>query len=161
MKIITDNAAYVQKKDIAYLSQTNIARPISIFLKVFDLGAITIDENNKNEFIKFDSQKDISFFRNIDWIIDYNEVKDLSEKEIIELGQSIAKEKNSIAQKYNAMEIEEKAKNMNLVSQYELLDFKMNSLQEFYWFKHGHIDIKLPEGIDLPTRLKKETGIKK
>ena len=93
MKIITDNAAYVQKKDIAYLSQTNIARPISIFLKVFDLGAITIDENNKNEFIKFDSQKDISFFRNIDWIIDYNEVKDLSEKEIIELGQSIAKEK--------------------------------------------------------------------
>lgn len=161
MKIITDNAAYVQKKDIAYLSQTNIARPISIFLKVFDLGAITIDENNKNEFIKFDSQKDISFFRNIDWIIDYNEVKDLSEKEIIELGQSIAKEKNSIAQKYNAMEIEEKAKNMNLVFQYELLDFKMNSLQEFYWFKQGHIDIKLPEGIDLPTRLKKETGIKK
>ena len=35
MKIITDNAVYVQKNDIAYLNQTDLAIPASIFMKIF------------------------------------------------------------------------------------------------------------------------------
>ena len=41
MKIITDNAVYVQKNDIAYLNSADFAIPISVFMKVFGKG-ITI-----------------------------------------------------------------------------------------------------------------------
>ena len=75
MKIITDNAVYVQKNDIAYLNQTDLAIPASIFMKIF--GNDIVDDNNRYEFIKFDTPEEIEYFRNIDWMIDYNEVKNL------------------------------------------------------------------------------------
>ena len=57
-------------------------------------------------------------------MIDYNEAKDLSEEEIIALGQKIVEEKNNIAQRFNSMTPEEKKENMDMVFQCELLDFK-------------------------------------
>ena len=43
----------------------------------------------------------------MDWIIDYNEVKNLSEEEIIELAQNIGKEQEKIANIFNSMPEEE------------------------------------------------------
>ena len=94
-------------------------------------------------------------------MIDYNEVKDLSEEETITLGQSIAEEKNSIAQRFNSLTLEERKENMNMVSQCELLDFKMYSLRDVLWFKQGHIKMELPEGVDFPARFEQEKGIRK
>lgn len=161
MKIITDNAVYVQKNDIAYLNQTDLAIPASIFMKVFDSGIVIIDDSSRYEFVEFDDPKEIEFFRGIDWMIDYNEVKDLSEEETITLGQSIVEETNSIAQRFNSMTPEERKENMNMVSQYELLDFKIYSLRDILLFKQGHIKMELPEGIDFPAGFEQEKGIRK
>lgn len=161
MKIITDNAVYVQKNDMIYLNQSDLAIPTSIFMKVFGNGIVVIDDSNRFEFVEFDAPEEIEFFKGIDWMIDYNKVKDLSEKEIIAFGQSIAEERNRIAQKLNSMTQEEIKENMNMISQYELLDFKMYSLRDVLWFKQGKIKIELPEGVTLPTDFKQEKGIKK
>lgn len=161
MKIITDNAVYVQKNDIAYLNQTDLAIPASIFMKVFGNGIVIIDDSNRYEFVKFEAPEEIEFFNDINWMIDYNEVKDLSEEETIALGQSIAEEKNNIAQRFNSMTPEERKENMNMVSQCELLDFKMYSLRDVLWFKQGHIKMELPEGVDLPIGFEQEKGIRK
>ena len=48
-----------------------------------------------------------------------------------------------------------------MVSQCELLDFKMYSLRDVLWFKQGHIKMELPEGVDLPAGLEQEKGIRK
>lgn len=161
MKIITDDAVYVQKNDIAYLNQTDLAIPASIFMKIFGNDIVIIDDNNRYEFVKFDTPEEIEYFRNIDWMIDYNEVKDLSEGETIALGQSIAEEKNCIAQRFNFMTPEERENNMSMVSQCELLDFKMYSLRDVFWFKQGYIKMELPEGVDFPTGFEQEKGIRK
>lgn len=161
MKIITNNVAYVQKNDIVCLNQTDLVIPASIFMKVFGNGIVIIDDSNRYEFVEFDAPEEIEFFKGIDWMIDYNEVKDLSEEEIIVLGQSIAEEKNNIAQRFNSMTPEERKENMNMVSQCELLDFKMYSLRDVLWFKQGHIKMELPEGVDLPAGLEQEKGIRK
>lgn len=155
MKIITENAVYVQKNDIVYLNNIELAIPASIFMKVFGNGIVIINDSNRYEFVKFEAPEEIEFFKGIDWMIDYNEVKDLSEEEIISLGQSIAEEKNNIAQRFNSMTPEERKENMNMVSQYELLDFKMYSLRDFLWFRQGHIKMKLPK------ELEQEKGIRK
>lgn len=161
MKIITDNAVYVQKNDMIYLNQSDLEIPTSIFMKVFGGGVVIIDDRNRYEFVEFNAPEEIEFFKGIDWMIDFNKVKDLSEKEIIAFGQSIAKERNRIAQKLNSMTQEEIKENMNMVSQYELLDFKMYSLRDVLWFKQGNIKIELPEGVTLPADFKQEKGIKK
>ena len=89
-------------------------------------------------------------------MINYNEVKDFSEEEIIALVQSIAEEQNNIAQRFNSMTPEERIENMDMVSQHESLDFKMNSLRDVLWFKQGHIKMKLPESVNLSVRLNKK-----
>lgn len=161
MKIITRNSAFVQMNDLAYLNQSDLEIPASIFLKIFDSGIVIIDDRNRYHFIEFKETKEIEFFKTIDWMIDYNKVKELSEKEIIELAQSITEERNDIAQKFNSMTQEQRKKDMNMISQCELLDFKFYSLRDFLWFKQGHIKMTFPEGIELPTELSKEKGVKK
>ena len=157
MKIFTANSVYVQKNDIAYLNQTNLAIPASIFMRVFG----NIDDSNRYDFVEFDAPEEVQFFKGIDWIIDYNEIKDLSEGEIVALGQSIAEDKNSIAQRFNSMTLEERKENMNLKSQCELLDFKMYSLEDFLLFKQGRLKMKLPGYVDLPVGFEQDKGIRK
>ncbi len=163
MKIVTEKAVYVQKHDIAYLTHMRLSIPASIFLKVFGNGMVIIDDRNRYEFEKFEDPKEIEFFKGLDWIVDYQSVKDLSEEEIIKLGQGIAQAKNEIAQKFNAMSEVEREENLDMVTQCELLDFKMYTLRDILWFQQGHLKMTLPEGFDYPEKAipPKESGIQK
>ena len=144
MKIITEDAVYVQKNDIAFLTHTDIRIPSSIFMKVFGDGVVIIGNSNRWEFVKFEGKDEIEFFKQLDWIIDYNNVKNLNEEEFIKMGQLIVEEKNKIAKEYNEMSIEECQKNYNMVLQYEMLEHKMYSLRDILWFKKGQLEMDLP-----------------
>ncbi len=124
MKIITDKAVYVEKNDIAYLSQTDFPIPALVLEKVMGI----IGDRNRYEFVKI--------------------VKDLTNDEIIELGQSIAQARNKIAQQFNSMSKAEQQENFDMLTKCELLDYKMSSLRDILWFKQGHLPITLPEEID-------------
>ena len=155
MKIITNEAIYVQKNDIGFLNQTDLSIPASIFLKVFGNGIIIIDNSNRFEFVKFEEESEIEFFKNLDWIVDYDSVKYLDESQIIELGQEVSQQKNKIATQYNAMSNNERKENEHMVFECERLDFKMYSLRDVLWFKQGHLQFDLPAGIDFPEGCKK------
>lgn len=144
-----------------YLYQSDLTIPASIFIKVFGNGTVIINDDNRYEFIEFNEPDQIEFFQSLDWIINFDEVKGLSEAKIIDLGQKIANERNGIAQKFNSMSPEEKEKNVDMVSQFDLLDFKMYSLRDIYWLKQGKIQMTLPEGIEFPTPTTQEKGIKR
>ena len=150
MKIFTENKVYVQKNDIAYLNQTDLPIPASIFMKVFGQGVVIIDDRNRYEFMEFTKSEEIDFFKKLDWIIDYNEVKELTEDELMALGQSIAERSNMIAKKYNAMTQKEREKNQNMIFEHELLEFKMHSLKDIILFKRGDLKIKLPKDVSKP-----------
>lgn len=160
MKIITDTCAYIQRDDMTVLMKCNRPIPRTIYRAVFSEEINIIDDYNRYEFLEFTRPEEIIFFKEADWIVDYNEVKDLSEDEFIKLGQQIVEEKNNIAHKYNCMSSQEKNNNIAMVLQCELLDFKMYALRDVLCFKQGHIKMKLPEGIDYPSSLKKEKGLK-
>ena len=161
MKIITDNAAYVQINDITFLNHCDLPIPASVFMKSFGFGIFVVDDSNRYDFKEFNKPEDIEFFKNIDWMIDYNEVKDLSDEEHIALAQSIADEMNAIAEKFNSMSPKQKKKNINMISQLELLEFKFDSLRDVYWFKHDDLKMNLPEGVEYPAGFKQENGAKK
>lgn len=144
MKIITEKAAYVQKNDLMYLNSSSLAIPASIYMKVFGWGITIIDDRNRYEFVKFEEDSEIEFFKDIDWMIDYNEVKDLTEEEMINLGQSIVEKKNAIAKKYNGMSRKEKKNNCEMIQDCELLEFKMYSLADIIHYKRGELPMDLP-----------------
>ena len=142
MKIILKDSVYVQKIDISYLIESSLKIHESIFLRI---SCEEINDNNKYKFIKFTNHNDIKYFKNMDWIIDYNSIKNLSEDEIISICQKIALQINDIADKFNNMTEKKKDKNEDLIQKCELLDYKMHSLRDALWFKQGHINISLPE----------------
>ena len=150
MKIVTNNAVYVQKDDMIALNETDLPIPTSIFNKVWGVGITIIDGTNRYEFIKFEEEHEIEYFKELDWIVDYNELKDLDESEFIALGEKAAKEQKEIAEKYNFMTKEEQNKNQALVSRHQMLTFKIYSIRDVLWFKQGHIRFELPEGVEYP-----------
>lgn len=157
MKIITSNAVYVQKDDIECLNSLGISLPNSISMEINQYNITQIDDKTKYEFIKFDEQSDIEFFKNLDWIIDYNEVKNLSESEIISLYKKIIEEKNVIARKYNLISESDRINNMDYVRKYKLLDFKLYSLLYIINLKKEHIQTFILDD----NENKKSKGIKR
>lgn len=139
MKIITNDSAYVQKNDISYLNLSDLPIPASIFMKVFGNGVTIINDSNRYDFVKFDEESEIEYFKDLDWMIDYNEVKDLSEDEIIKLAESIGEEQDKIATTFNSMAEEERKNHADMVTKCDLLEFKFYSLRDVLWFKQGHI----------------------
>lgn len=161
MKIITNDAAYVQKNDIAYLTSFDSTIPASIFLKLFGNSITIIDDSNRYDFVKFEKESEIEYFEKIDWMIDYNEVKDLNEDEIIKKAEKIMKEREEIATTFNSIAECERKYHNDMVTKCDLLEFKIYSLRDFLWFKQGYIPMELPEGIDYPEGYVQENDLKK
>lgn len=92
MKIITENKAYVQLNDLAYLLDALEEQPIpeSIINKVFGKPFICTDDN-RYEFMEFDTAEEIKFFKNLDYSADFMSLKDLNDEEIVEYRKLIGK----------------------------------------------------------------------
>ena len=159
MKIVTENAVYVQKNDIFRLFHVNSTIPHTIIAKAFKNGLQTIDDSSRYEFVKYKDNKDIEFFNGLDWIVDYNSVKDLSDDEITKMEQDIAQEVRKIVQQIVSMP----EQGSTMIIQSKLLNFKMYFLRDFLLFRHGKLKMTLPEGIDYPKGYiaKEEHGIQK
>lgn len=152
MKILTKDGIYVQKNDIAYLTQSDKSIPESIFLTVFGQGSYTIiDDTNRYEFVKFTSKEEVQFLNSLDWIIDYYKVKDLSYEELEKMFNEIAAKLNNLGAKYNAMSIEERVKNVDIANECENLQFMLYSIEDMGLLKLGRLDMPLPEGVEKPT----------
>lgn len=152
MKILTKDGIYVQKNDIAYLTRLETAIPASIFMAVFSLkGCTIIDDTNRYEFVKFTSKEEIQFLKSLDWIIDYYKVKDLSYEELEKMFNEFAAKLNNLGTKYNAMSIEERAKNVDIANECENLQFMLYSIEDMGLLKLGRLDMPLPEGVEKPT----------
>ncbi len=163
MKIFKDGKVYVQKNDMVYVNHSDMAIPASIFMKLFGNGIVIIDNSNRYEFVEFSEPSEVEFFKGIDWIVDFEDIKDLSEEEIVSLGQQVAEEKNEKAKAFNSLSEEErKAHYEATVQQMEQYDFKMHTLRDVIMYKRGELSFELPAGVEcLMTKQPEENkGVK-
>ena len=166
MKVFVNNKVYVQNSDLAYFLRgvDGKSAPSSIFNKIFG-DVFIVDSSNRNDFVEFTSPEEVEFFRNCDWIIDYDSFNAMSEEEIIEYATHISDERNRIADEFNSLPIDErKDKYIKTAIQLELLDFQFSSARDFLWYKQGHIKLQLP--IEIKTNedenvQKKESKLKR
>lgn len=159
MKIITEGKVYAQLDDIVTIISNFPAFSTSIPESFFNTayngqnGLLTVDDTNRYKFIEFNAADSIEFFKKLDAVIDYDEFKDVPDDEIIATGTKIYEEITEIAEKYNAMDSEQKKANQAMVVRANLLVFRMYDLRNFLWFRQGHIKMTLPDGISYPENM--------
>lgn len=74
MKVFKDGKLYVNKNDLLILRKSQYQVPESVFGGRESNLILGIE---KDVFLEFSDEKDIEFFKKIDWIVDYDSVRDL------------------------------------------------------------------------------------
>ena len=94
---------YVQLQDIMYLmNDTDLSVPASIFVKTFGKTTIVNDKNRFN-FLKFDKEDEVEFFKKLDFIIDYSKYRDLTDEGLEQAVKKFGTKANNIVDKWNSM----------------------------------------------------------
>lgn len=150
MKIFVNDKVYVQNNDLAYFMRgvNGMKVPSSIFNKVF--GDIFIVNNeNRYDFVEFTSPQEVEFFKNCDWIVDYDTLNQMNDDEIIKYGTQINEERNKTAKRFNALS-EEQRKDLYMQAsiKMDLLEYKLYSVRDFLLHRQGHLDFPLPEDVN-------------
>lgn len=131
---------YVQMNDITMLSQAVDSVPASILGKIYS-GSIVVCDSNRMNFIEFSSPEEIRFFENQDWIVDYKKLRNLSEKELIAMWQSILDEIYALGTNYVSMSEEERVEAEN---RFSLLYYKSEYISEIIFLKRGMTQMPFP-----------------
>ena len=145
---------YVQMQDIMQLNQSDMPIPESIYTKVFT-GITIVNDSNRFDFVSFDEAHEVKFFRELEFIIDYDQYKELTDEQLGEKGQKLVMKANEIAEKWNSMSSDEREQNSNLFQEHENIEYMLNFLSEIYAIKHGKRSMPFPDFVKLPERSKK------
>ena len=154
-------AVYVQMQDIMYLSnETDMPIPASIFTKVFT-GVTIVTDANRFEFVKFDEEHEVKFFRELEFIIDFDQYKGFTDEQLEAEAQKLGTKANEIAEKWNSMKPEEREKNAELYEEHRNLGYMINFLSEIYAVKHGKRKMPFPDFVKMPEKPKKKPFFKR
>lgn len=113
---------YVQLRDIGFLRLLNKPVLDSINKIVFDKG-IKIGNHNYYDYICFDKEEEINFFRNFDAIINYDEYIFLNLDEIEEIAYEIGKKIVNTVNKLCAMPITMRKNDSKMFEYFEKLEY--------------------------------------
>lgn len=139
MKIFnTENGVqkvYVQIDDIMMLKkiEESTLDPIS-----------DVNNNNKMDFIEFTKPNEIKYFKSLDWIVDYKQVRQLSEEEYRIKSKELSTEIHDICNKLHDMSNNDKNNDRSLLIRYELLKHKIKAFNEIQLIKQGRLQISFP-----------------
>ena len=136
---------YVQMQDIIYISnEIDISIPASIFTKVFT-GVTIVDDSNRFDFVKFDKKHEVKFFKDLDFILDYDKYKDLSDEDFEKEGQKLVDRANEIAKKWNSMNEKEREKNYSILEEHEKISYMLKFMVEIDAVRHGERFMPFPK----------------
>lgn len=149
MKIFYEGSVYVHTEDLAELARSDLLIPRAIYLAMGEVPRLT--EANRYTLNKFDNGEVVDFFRRQDWILDFDEVEDYSEAELIDYKIAITIASAGFAREYNHMtDNEQRESGVRLMSNCSLLSHKARSAEAFRQYRLGVIDMDFPEEISVP-----------
>lgn len=152
MKIFhTENGkevVYVQMQDIMYLYNSTLPIPSFIVTKVLT-GLSYVNDSNRFDFVRFDEEDEVSFFKNLEFIIDYDKYKDFTDEQLDKEIKKLAKKANKIIEQWNNMSVKKRKQNYNLLQEQENLDYMITFLFEIYQVKNNKRTMPFPEFVKI------------
>lgn len=134
---------YVQMQDMMYLNSTDLPIPASIFMKVFS-GVTIVDNSNRFEFVSFSEEHEVKYFRELEFILDYNQYKDMDDNQLNEEAKKFVLRANEIVDKWNVMTLGERKKNQEMLLEHENLGYMLFFLSLIHDVKHGKRSMPFP-----------------
>lgn len=80
---------YVQVEDLIMLNQNHASCPSTIYDKMSDYRDWFIEPSYKKNYITFDMEEELAYFKKAEWILDYKELRNLSLEELEQRLQEI------------------------------------------------------------------------
>lgn len=128
MKVFKDGKLYVNKNDLLILRKSKYQVPVSVFGgRESNLILLGIE---KDVFLEFSDEKDIEFFKKIDWIVDYDSVRDLDLEVLKKLMVNTKSTMNMLRARLDSMD----NLNANLIDviRFDMLKQMLLSLESVY-----------------------------
>ncbi len=134
---------YVQMQDIMHVNDTEIPIPATIYMKVLQTPRVT--DENRFDFVEFDQEKEIEFFKNLDFIIDFDEYNKLSAEELEKKFQESVEAYNAKVAEWNNLKPEERRRQYHLMQEIENLEYINAFTLEVVYIRIGRTTRKLPK----------------
>lgn len=134
---------YVQLKDIKYLTSfTSLPEEVtSVIFSVFD--DFDVDASTQFNFVCFDEEAVIFFFKELDFIIDYDAYKHFTEEQFKAEKTELVKKANFFANLHRNMS--DGSKRNTLKKERDNVLYKLDSIQELMKFKHHQLSMTIPK----------------
>lgn len=135
---------YVQEVDILYFIENDVEILSSIMEQFFKNGIRTIDAD-LFKFIKIEGEEEVKFFKERDYIIDYNEYKNFTTLQFDEKIEKVNEKIKRIEKELKSISEDEIAKIIQYVEEYYNMEYLRDSIMEFKNFKENKLKINFPE----------------
>ena len=154
MKIIRGNRVYIQAKDIAILANSGLEVPQEIISSKFkDNDHTSLSRmNNLERYLCFESEAATIFFGRQDWIVNYDDIKNITLDECLSLLHKCLDDKKEVLSELNEI-ISEKTEAI-IFDRINFLEHKSKQLKDVA------ICIINEGELPLPTELKPKKTVK-
>ncbi|MBD9106308.1 hypothetical protein EGP99_00675 [bacterium] len=143
MKVFKNGKVYVQNEDLILILRSGELMPTSVLEKFYGNGPVIIVQDNMEDYVEFEETDQVEFFKRLNWIVDYDEVKNLSTEELEKLYDDTKDEMVKIRNKYSDLSQNDDCYEKDSI-RYELLGNKLYSLSKIQYFKARKLELALP-----------------
>lgn len=143
MKVFKNGKVYVQNEDLILILRSGELMPTSVLEKFYGNGPVIVVQDNMEDYVEFEETDQVEFFKRLDWIVDYDEVKNLSTEELEKLYDDTKDEMVKIRNKYSDLSQNDDCYEKDSI-RFELLGNKLYSLSKIQYFKARKLELALP-----------------
>lgn len=143
MKVFKNGKVYVQNEDLILILRSGELMPTSVLEKFYGNGPVIVVQDNMEDYVEFEETDQVEFFKRLDWIVDYDEVKNLSLEELEKLYDATKDEMVKIRNKYSDLSQNDDCYEKDSI-RFELLGNKLYSLSKIQYFKARKLELALP-----------------
>ena len=143
MKVFKKGKVQVQNEDLILILRSGELMPTSVLEKFYGNGPVIIVQDNMEDYVEFEETDQVEFFKRLDWIVDYDEVKNLSTEELEKLYDDTKDEMVKIRNKYSDLSQNDDCYEKDSI-RFELLGNKLYSLSKIQYFKARKLELALP-----------------
>ena len=154
MKVFKNGKVYVQNEDLILILRSGELMPTSVLEKFYGNGPVIIVQDNMEDYVEFEETDQVEFFKRLDWIVDYDEVKNLSTEELEKLYDDTKDEMVKIRNKYSDLSQNDDCYEKDSI-RFELLGNKLYSLSKIQYFKARKLELALPNETGISRLIRK------
>ena len=142
MKIITDNAAYLQKYYFSVLLKSTYVTKVGVPISICDVtNKKSFNKYDSKDFIKFTKSEEIDFFKNASWIPNFNDYVEKTIDEVKEEIETLNSEGTELNEWFQNLSKEEQQLKYGYGSiKAKMLMYKKESLKDILTLKEKNMN---------------------